>query len=132
MGEVLAKKPPSLPPPLACDSTFLESVTHGRDDTRPPLSARPVGCAGEAAKALFEKSAPNYQGAPGLVRKYYLFGEDRTGGGVYLWESREAAERMYSDAWRKMITERYGNAPEITYYETPVIVDNASRRAAAA
>jgi hypothetical protein len=92
----------------------------------------PQGTSLEAAKALFEKSAPNYKGVPGLVRKYYLFGEDRTGGGVYLWESREAAERMYSDAWRKMIAERYGAAPEITYYETPVIVDNASRPASAA
>jgi hypothetical protein len=92
----------------------------------------PQGTSLEAAKALFEKSAPNYQGAPGLVRKYYLFGEaDCVGGGVYLWESREAAERMYSDAWRKMITERYGNAPEITYYETPVIVDNSTRSASA-
>jgi hypothetical protein len=86
----------------------------------------------EAAKALFEKSAPNYKGAPGLVRKYYLFGEDRTGGGVYLWESREAADRMYSESWRKMIADRYGAAPEITYYETPVIVDNAARPASAA
>ena len=92
----------------------------------------PQGTSLEAARALFEKSAPNYKGVPGLVRKYYLFGEDRTGGGVYLWESREAAERMYSDAWRKMIAERYGAAPEITYYETPVIVDNASRPASAA
>ena len=92
----------------------------------------PQGTSLEAARALFEKSAPNYKGVPGLVRKYYLFGEDRTGGGVYLWESREAAERMYSDAWRKMIAERYGAVPEITYYETPVIVDNASRPASAA
>jgi thymidylate synthase ThyX len=92
----------------------------------------PQGTSLEAARALFEKSAPNYKGVPGLVRKYYLFGEDRTGGGVYLWESREAAERMYSDAWRKMIAERYGTAPEIAYYETPVIVDNASRPASAA
>jgi len=92
----------------------------------------PQGTSLEAAKALFEKSAPNYKGVPGLVRKYYLFGEDRTGGGVYLWDSREAAERMYSDAWRKMIAERYGAVPEITYYETPVIVDNASRPASAA
>ena len=92
----------------------------------------PQGTSLEAAKALFEKSAPNYKGVPGLVRKYYLFGEDRTGGGVYLWESREAAERMYSDAWRKMIAERYGTAPEVTYYETPVIVDNVARPASAA
>src|SRR5215218_2141671 len=49
----------------------------------------------DKAKALFEGSTPRYRAAPGLVRKYYLFGEDGSGGGVYLWESREAAERMY-------------------------------------
>ena len=92
----------------------------------------PEGTSLAAAKAMFEKSAPNYQNAPGLVRKYYLFGEDRTGGGVYLWESREAADRMYSEDWRKMIAERYGVAPDVTYYETPVIVDNAARPASAA
>ncbi len=84
----------------------------------------PQGTTLEAAKSLFEGSAPKYQGAPGLVRKYYLFGEDGTGGGVYLWESRDAAEAMYSDAWKEMIRNRYGTAPEITYFETPVIVDN--------
>src|SRR5262249_19284486 len=56
----------------------------------------------EDAKAMFEKSAPNYRGVPGLVRKYYLYGDDRTGGGVYLWNSREAAERFYSEAWRSV------------------------------
>ena len=82
----------------------------------------------DAAKAaeLFQGSAPKYQGLAGLVRKYYLFdAESRTGGGCYLWESREAAERVYNAEWRKMITERYGNAPEIIYFETPVVVDNS-------
>jgi hypothetical protein len=90
----------------------------------------PPGTTLEQAKAFFEGSAPKYQGAPGLVRKYYLFGEDGTGGGVYLWESREAAEKMYSDAWKKMIADRYGTAPEITYFDTPVIVDNSPRQSA--
>jgi hypothetical protein len=91
----------------------------------------PQGTSLAAAQAMFEKSAPNYKDAPGLVRKYYLFGEDRVGGGVYLWESRAAADRMYSDAWRTSIAERYGNPPEIAYYETPVIVDNACQKASA-
>jgi hypothetical protein len=87
----------------------------------------PKGMSLEDAKAVYERSVPNYQGAQGLVRKYYLFGQDQVGGGVYLWQSRDAAEKMYSPAWKKMITERYGTAPEITYYETPVIVDNAQK-----
>ena len=61
----------------------------------------------------------------GLVRKYYLFGEDGSGGGFYLWESREAAERMYTAEWKKMIADRYGTPPQITYFEAPVIVDNS-------
>jgi hypothetical protein len=81
----------------------------------------------DAAKAaeLFQGSAPKYQGLPGLIRKYYLFdAESRTGGGCYLWESREAAERVYTAEWRQMIGDRYGAAPEISYFETPVVVDN--------
>jgi hypothetical protein len=81
----------------------------------------------DAAKAaeLFSGSAPKYQGLAGLIRKYYLFdAETHTGGGCYLWESREAADRVYNWEWRKMITERYGAPPEISYFDTPVIVDN--------
>ena len=87
----------------------------------------------DAARAaeLFQGSAPKYQGLKGLVRKYYLFdAESRTGGGCYLWESREAAERVYTAEWRQMITDRYGTAPEISFFETPVIVDNTLPKAA--
>jgi len=78
----------------------------------------------EAAK-LFEGSAERYRGLPGLVRKYYLFGEDGTAGGVYLWDSRAAAEAVYTAEWSAMIEDRYGMKPEVIYFETPVIVDNA-------
>jgi hypothetical protein len=87
----------------------------------------PKGTSLATAKAMFEKSAPNYRSSPGLVRKYYLFGDDGLGGGVYLWESREAAERQYSPAWKSMVAERFGSAPDIAYYDTPVIVDNSQR-----
>ena len=60
----------------------------------------PQGTTRDDAKAMFEKSAPNYRGIPGLVRKYYLYGDDQTGGGVYLWSTRDAAERFYSDSWK--------------------------------
>lgn len=77
------------------------------------------------AERLFQGSAPKYEGLAGLVRKYYLFDpETRTGGGVYLWESRAAADRVYTADWKKMIESRYGAAPDISYFESPVIVDN--------
>ncbi len=74
----------------------------------------------------FKASAPNYQGMAGLVRKYFLYGDEGLSGGAYLWESREAAEAIYTADWRKMVAERYGSEPTITYFDTPVVVDNVS------
>jgi hypothetical protein len=85
----------------------------------------PAGTNLEDARAMYEASAPNYENLPGLVRKYYLFSEDGTGGGAYLWESRAAAEKLYSGAWRDSIRERFGADPVVEYFESPVIVDNA-------
>ena len=85
----------------------------------------PQGLSPEDVKSAYEHSAPQFRRAPGLVRKYYLQGADQTGGGVYLWDSREAAEAMYSDAWRQRIAERFGTPPTIEYFDTPLIIDNA-------
>src|SRR4051794_2047430 len=84
----------------------------------------PAGTTREDAAELFRRSAPLYREKPGLVRKYYLYGDGPTGGGVYLWESRAAAEKTYDAAWRKMIAERYGAEPKVTYFDSPVVVDN--------
>jgi len=83
----------------------------------------------DAARAteLFRGSAPKYRTLAGLVRKYYLYdAETHTGGGCYLWESRRAAERFYTAEWRAMIAESYGSPPELSFFETPIIVDNAA------
>jgi uncharacterized lipoprotein YehR (DUF1307 family) len=92
----------------------------------------PEGTTLEEATKLFEGSAPKYQGLPGLVRKYYLYGEGASAGGAYLWESREAADKLYTDEWRAMMKERYGVEPTVEYFDSPVIVDNTTGQAAAA
>lgn len=71
--------------------------------------------------------APRFEGIPGLIRKTFLLDIERyVGGGVYTWESREAAEKFHAEGgpWRDGIRNLYGVEPEITFYETPVIVDN--------
>jgi hypothetical protein len=42
------------------------------------------------------------------------------------------AERFYSDSWKSTIAQRYGAQPEVLFYETPVIVENADENAATA
>jgi hypothetical protein len=77
------------------------------------------------ATQRFESSAPKYQHLPGLIRKYYIRSEDgRAAGGIYLWESRAAAEKVYSGEWRERVEKLYGAKPEIAWYDCPVIVDN--------
>lgn len=80
----------------------------------------------DAAKQVFSSTAPKYQGIPGLVRKYYTLSADgSTAGGIYLWQSLDDAERFYTEEWRAFILEKYGARPVVTYFKTPVVVDNA-------
>jgi heme-degrading monooxygenase HmoA len=79
----------------------------------------------EEAARTFESSAPKYKNLPGLIRKYYLRSEDGArAGGVYLWETRQAAEAVYSGEWRARVKQLYGSEPDIAWFDTPVIVDN--------
>ncbi len=79
----------------------------------------------EQAIASGTASAPTYRAlAPkGLIRKDYLNG-DAGGGGVYLWESRAAAEAWYTDELLVNLTKRFGVKPRLTWYDTHVTVDN--------
>src|SRR5690349_15221476 len=79
----------------------------------------------EKAQALFQGAAPKYRETAGLLRKYFLLSEDGgTAGGVYLWKSKKDAAGLYTKEWEGSIRERYGAQPTVTYFETPVVVDN--------
>ncbi|HZD42011.1 MAG TPA: YdhR family protein [Terriglobales bacterium] len=85
----------------------------------------PAAMSREKAAETFVSTAPKYREARGLIRKYYLLSEDGgTVGGIYLWSSREEAEKLYTTEWKNFIRERYGAEPSITYFHTPVVVDN--------
>ena len=79
----------------------------------------------DEALEMFRRTAPNYQGKEGLIRKYYLLTEDRHSvGGIYLWRSREDAEKVYTNEWREYVKETFGDYPSLTYFSTPLVVDN--------
>jgi hypothetical protein len=77
------------------------------------------------ATATFQSTAPKYQGLGGLVRKNYLLSEDGArAGGVYVWETRADAERVYTEDWKKTVAAKYGSPPIVEYFDSPVMVDN--------
>lgn len=88
----------------------------------------PSAMSRDQAKEVFMNTAPKYQQAPGLIRKYYLLSEDGgTAGGMYLWQSREDAESLYTKEWKNFVKEKYGTEPAIVYFHSPVVVDNLTK-----
>jgi hypothetical protein len=45
-------------------------------------------------------------------------------GGIYLWETRAAAEALYNADWKARVKQLYGADPEISWFDTSGIVDN--------
>ena len=79
----------------------------------------------DEARKIFLSTAPKYQGVPGLVRKVYVLSQEgNTVGGIYLWNSRAEAEAVYTESWKAFVREKYGTDPSVTYFDSPVVVDN--------
>jgi hypothetical protein len=86
---------------------------------------RPVST--DEARETFLNTAPKYKGMTTLIRKYYFLSQDGTkAGGIYLWNSREDADRTYTGDWKTFVCEKYGSDPSLTYLACPVVVDNLS------
>lgn len=85
----------------------------------------PEGMTYEKYAENTNRIAPRFQSIPGLVRKYFLFSEEQgLGGGVYLWKTREDADRCYAGVWRENFVKIFGVQPTIVFFNSPVVVDN--------
>ncbi len=88
----------------------------------------PAGAARGAARDLFEGTTPPHRPIPGLLRKYYLYGDGPICAGLHLWDDRKAADRFYTAEWRHGLTQRLGVQPEVLFIERSVPIDHASVR----
>lgn len=75
-----------------------------------------------ALPAEFDKAAPLYRAIPGLKRKYFTLGDGEFGG-IYLWNSRAAAQAWFNEAWTKRATATYGAAPTVTWFDAPLVIE---------
>ena len=79
-----------------------------------------------ACAAHFRTIAPGFRYVPGLICKQFIYAEDGWAGGVYLWETQAAAEAFYTGPWLDGIRERYGMDPQVKFFQTACITDNAT------
>ena len=84
----------------------------------------PAGIPVEDLRKTFLDVAPYFQAVRGLFSKTFLLSEDgMRGGGVYVWKSRSEAA-AFEPSLRAMVREKFGVETDITYFHTPVVVDN--------
>lgn len=87
----------------------------------------PAGTDRATAVQMFRDSVPRYMATDGLLCKNVLY-RDGLGGGAYLWESREAAEKAYGEEWVAYMTQKYGHPPAVAFYEAPITMDREHGR----
>ena len=47
-----------------------------------------------------------------------------TWGGVYLWETREDGETVFTEAWHDRVADTYGSPPDIAWLDCALVLDN--------
>jgi heme-degrading monooxygenase HmoA len=89
----------------------------------------PPGLSADQIEALFARTADIYLGVPGLVRKYFGHSDDLARVvGIYLWETKEAADAFYSPEWFAGVTSRWGSMPDKAQWCIPQVVESAEGR----
>ena len=75
----------------------------------------------EGAKHVVPKWRANKE----LLRKHFLLElNGKTGAGVYIWPTLQAAQKSHDETWRQSIIKRTGSAPTIRYFDLFLLIDN--------
>lgn len=85
----------------------------------------PKGWTREQVAKEAKHVVPKWQANKELLRKHFLLElNGKTGAGVYIWPSVEAAQRAHNEEWRQAVIKRTGAAPTIRYFDLMLLVDN--------
>lgn len=75
-------------------------------------------------RAFLMKVMPRYQNAQGLNVKYFLRNSEGESGGVYEWESQEAADAYFNETWHAEMDE-VAEWHSVEFYSTNAKLNNA-------
>lgn len=87
----------------------------------------PRGITRDEVLEKYNATVPRWRANPDLLRKTYIYdAENGTGGGVYLWKSKAAAQDAHNAEWCRMAQEVYGSAPRFAYFEAVLEINNTA------
>ncbi len=87
----------------------------------------PPGKSAAEIVETFSAGTDKWRECDGLLRKYYLVSPDGArAGGVYLWRSRADADAVIHEGFAERIERKYGSAPTIERFDTPIVIDNVA------
>ncbi len=82
----------------------------------------PKGVTRERLSAELIAAVPQYQEAPGLLRKHFTISDPGTFGGLYLWKDEASAKAWFNNAWHERVTRTYGQDATIEWFDTPILL----------
>jgi hypothetical protein len=113
--------------PILTGDAAAQSVSHDRLVAVVVIAKIPAGVPRAKVEEGILASVPTYQNIPGLIRKVFTVNEDSYGG-MYVWANRAAAEAWFTPEFVARVKARTGVEPQITYFDSPVQIDNRAPR----
>ncbi|WP_050930420.1 hypothetical protein [Aestuariivita boseongensis] len=86
---------------------------------------RPEGFSDDDLLEDGRSTIPRWKGFKGLIRKHFVTDGPKVLG-VYVWETRDAAEEGHNAAWIEAFTKRTGVPPKLRLYNMFMEIDNAA------
>lgn len=104
----------------------LESAAFGNAGSQAIVSVVRVSAPWYAPSGVIRdrmsKALPEYANIPGLDYKYFTIASGKKVGGIYLWESKDAALNFFSDEWYQRIQDQYGEPATLQFFSSPVTI----------
>jgi hypothetical protein len=77
-------------------------------------------------RGKFHDVLGEYEALAPLRAKYFSITDDREFGGLYLWESREAAEAHFNTAWFERVRRTRGVEGDVQVLDAPFVVEGSA------
>jgi Putative mono-oxygenase ydhR len=87
--------------------------------------ATPAQTSREDLRRGFAAAAAIERNAPGLLRKYAVVANGRSGG-AYLWRDEASARAWFDARWQAKMRELHGAVPQVEWFDAPILLPSTA------